>query len=103
MTRRILGDDAGEISDRRLRVQSREDVVAARIPRELIDARVPVVEIAEDDRLRRAGRLARGDDVAVAHVPVLEPRLVLRAADPLYSEVALLHHAHYPHSNVGIE
>src|ERR1051325_2076704 len=56
-------DDACEIRDRGLRVQTGEHVIAARVSGELRDPRVPVVEIAEDDRIRRAGLLARGDDV----------------------------------------
>src|SRR5204862_2092093 len=86
-----------EIGDGWFRVQPGEDVVAARIAGQLRHARAPIVEIAEDDRVRRAGLRARGRDVAVPHRAVLEPRLILRAADALHAERALLHHALLAH------
>src|SRR5882762_8394533 len=103
MAGRILRDDASQVGDRGLRVQTRQHMIAARVTGELEHARVPVVEVAEYDRLRRTGRLARGDDVAVAHVAVLESRLVLGAADALHAEGAFLHHALLAHRHVGVE
>src|SRR5207302_6875337 len=77
--------------------------IAARILRERRDSRGLVVQIAEHDRLRRAGLRAGRRDVAVLHVAVLETRPVLRAADSLHAEGALLHHAFLPHRDVWIE
>src|SRR5439155_4951951 len=66
-------------------------------------ARGLVVQITEHDRLRRARLRAGRRDVPVLHVAVLEARPVLRAADPLHAEGALLHHAFLPHRDVRIE
>src|SRR5438876_821285 len=92
-----------EIRDRRQGVEPSEDVIAARVLREGRHARGLVVQVAEHDRLRRAGLRARGRDVAVLHFSILEPRPVLGTADPLHAEGALLHHALLPHRDVGIE
>src|SRR2546428_12414203 len=65
MTRRLLRHDASEIRDRRPGVQAGEHVIAARVTRQLVDARVAVVGIAEDDRFGRARLLAGGHQVAL--------------------------------------
>src|SRR6266487_6996200 len=96
MARSVLRDDAGEIGDRRLRIQPREDVIAARIAGELIDPRAPVIEIAEYDRFRGAALLTRRHDVAVTDVAVFEPRLILGAAVALHAEGALCHQDFLP-------
>src|SRR3989454_2081501 len=62
-----------------------------------------VVQVAEDDRLGRAGLGTGGADVAVVRRPVLEPGLVLRRADALHTEGALLHHTLLAHRHVGVE
>src|SRR5256885_8831579 len=103
MTRRLLRDDTREIRDRGFGVQAGEHMVAARIAGELGNAGVPVVEIAEDDRLGRTGLRARRDDVTVAHVPILEARLILRTADTLHAERAFLHDALFPHRDVRVQ
>src|SRR2546430_1749107 len=46
---------------------------------------------------------ARWRDVAVLDVAVLETGPVLRAADPLHAERALLHHALFAHRDVRVE
>src|SRR5438445_6452897 len=83
----------GEIRDRRLGVQAREHVIAPRVLGELRDAGAPVVEVAEHDRLGGTGLGARRDDFAVPQVAVLETGAILRPADALDAEGALLHHA----------
>src|SRR5712692_3346960 len=103
MTRRLLRHDASEIRDGRLGVQAGEHVIATRVTRQLVDPRVVVVEIAEDDRFRRTGLLARGHDVAIADVAILESRLTLRTTDALDAERALFHHALLAHRDIGIE
>src|SRR2546425_2601079 len=103
MTRRLLRHDASEIRDRRPGVQAGEHVIAARVTRQLVDARVAVVEIAEDDRFGRARLLAGGHDVAIADVAILESRLILRATDALHAERALFHHALLAHRDIRVE
>src|SRR5882724_9722600 len=75
-----------EIGDGGLGVQAGQHVVSTGIPGQLEDLRAAVVQVAEHDRLGRARLLARGHDLAVPHVTVLEPRPVLRPADPLDTE-----------------
>src|SRR5512145_1717429 len=99
----FLGDDPREIGDCGFGIQTGEHVVAAWIAGEPRDPRAAVIEIAEHDRVGRARLLARGDDVAVTHRAILEPRLILRATDALYAERAFLHHALLAHRDVGIE
>src|SRR5437879_11823101 len=84
--------DLGEIRDRRLGVQAREHVIAPRVLGELRDAGAPVMQVTEHDRLGGTGLGARGDDLAVPHVAVLEAGVILRTADPLAAEGAALHH-----------
>src|SRR5256885_827863 len=99
----LVRDDARQIGDARLGVQAREHVIAAWIPGQLRHAGVAVVQIAEDDRFRRARLRARGGDVTVTHGAILDPGLILRAANALHAEGALLHHALLAHRDVGIE
>src|SRR5256885_16764096 len=89
MTRRLLRHDASEIRDRRPGVQAGEHVIAARVTRQLVDARVAVVEIAEDDRFGRARLLAGGHHVAIAGGAVLEARPLFRAPAALAPERGL--------------
>src|SRR5437879_13435635 len=78
-------------------------VVAAGVGGEPGHEGAPVAQIAEHDRLGRAGLRAGGRDVAVAHAPVLEARAVLGAPDALHAEGALLHHTLLAHREVRIE
>src|ERR1043166_9810948 len=95
--------DASEVRDGRLRVQALKHVIAARVARQRRDARRLVVQIAEHDGLRRAGLRAGRRYVAVLALAVFEARAVLRTADALHAERALLHHALLPHRDVRIE
>src|SRR5690348_12104650 len=77
---RLAVDDLREIGDRRTGVQPRQHVIATRVLRQRRDARGLVVEITEDDRLRGTRLCARGCDLAVLNVAILEARTVLGAA-----------------------
>ena len=78
-------------------------VVAAARPCSLRDPAVRVVQVAEDDRLGRARRLAGGHDLAVADRPALAFSASMRAgADALHAVGALLHHAAAAHRHVGV-
>src|SRR5256886_17135778 len=103
VARRILRNDASEIRERRRGVQAGEYVIGARVARQLVDARVAFVEIAEDDRFGRARLRAGGHDVAIADVAILESRLILRATDALHAERALFHHALLAHRDIRVE
>src|SRR2546429_10080 len=76
----------------------------------LVDAAIRVVDVAEDDGLGRAHRLAGGEDFAVADaaVALLGPRprpallrLDLRLADALHAVGTLLHHAASANCDIG--
>src|SRR5262249_43058221 len=54
------------------------------------------------DRLRRAGLLAGGDDLSVAHAAVLLFGADLGDRDALDAVRALLHHAAPPHRDLGV-
>src|SRR5437870_10904691 len=82
--------DLREVRDRRLRVESREHVIAARVLGERRDPRRLVVQVAEHNRLRGAGLGAGRRDVAVLDVAILEARAVLRARDARHTERARL-------------
>src|SRR5205823_1918444 len=78
-------------------------VIGAGLARELRQPGRRVVEIPEHDRYRGTRLRARGGDVRVRDGTVLEARPVLRAADPLHAEGALLHHALLPYGDVRVE
>src|SRR5437016_5880138 len=78
-------------------------VVAAGIGGEAGHEGALVVQIAEHDRLRRAGLRAGRCDVAVTHTAVLEARAVLGAPDALHAEGALLHHTLLAYRDVRVE
>ncbi len=63
---------------------------------------VRVVEVAEDDRVGRAGLLAGGTISPSRSVAVLALGLDLRRLDPLHAVGALLHHAAEAHGDVGV-
>src|SRR5690606_21604791 len=69
---------------------------------ELVDHATGEVEVAEDDRLGRAGRLAGGDDLHVGDAPVLVRGLDAGLGDALRAVRALLHHAAAAHGHVGV-
>ena len=68
-----------EVGRARPRVELAEHRVVARRRLRADDVAVGVVEVAEVDRLRRARRLAGGDDVAVGDRPRPPPRRAMRA------------------------
>src|SRR5436190_23667159 len=83
ITLRVLTDDFPEIGHGRTRPDLLQDVVGARRAYELRHRARLVLEIAERDRARRAGLLARGEDVAVLHRALLVTRVVLARDDAL--------------------
>src|SRR4029079_8047249 len=83
--RRRAAQDLLQIGHRRVGVEVAERLVAALAVHPLRDLALRIHQVAEHDRLRRAGLLAGGDDVAVAHLAVLVPRRVLRQADALHA------------------
>ena len=80
-----------------------EQRVVARLGLQLRDAAVRIVQVAEHDRLGRAGLLAGGLDLAVADAAVLASRRRSCArVDALHAVGALLHDAAAAHRDVGI-
>src|SRR2546427_8631030 len=79
--RRRAVHDPRQIRDGGLGVELGMDVVAARVVREPGDERRLVVQIAEHDRLPRAGLSAGGPDIAVPPAPVLDTGPGLGSAD----------------------
>src|SRR5262249_20937199 len=73
-------------------VQLSQNPVVPRIGLELGDLALGVIDVAEDDRAGRAGRLAGGDNFAVEDRPILRLRGITRGVDPLDAVRALLHH-----------
>src|SRR5512143_82068 len=73
-----------EVGRARLRLQLLEQSVAARAGVQLRDPALLVVQVAEHDRLRRAGLLAGGHDLAVPDRAVLVLGVDARAHDPLH-------------------
>src|SRR5437588_11893323 len=67
-----------EVGDRRLRVQTRAHVVAARVTGERGDPRATVAQVAEHDGLRRNRPRRRWRDVVSRDVALLESGPLLR-------------------------
>ena len=84
-------------------VQLGQQAVVARAGLGLADVGVAVVQVAEDDRAGRAGRLAGGLHLVAAD-PLLAPDLRRdpRLVDPLHAVRALLHHPARPDRHVGV-
>src|SRR4051812_15491504 len=99
---RIAVRDAAEVARARTRVELREQVVAQRRALRLADRAFRVVQVAEDDRARRTGGLAGGDDLSVADAPAFLFRGDPRAGDALQAVGALLHHPAHAHRHFGI-
>src|SRR3954462_3075455 len=83
----------GQVGRSRPRVQIFEQPVIALELLHLRDARFRIVEIAEDDRVGRAGRGAGGDHFTVLDAAVLALGVDARVVDALDAVGALLHHA----------
>src|SRR5207247_802334 len=68
------------------------------------DARVRIVEVAEDDGVGRAGLRAGARDLAVANGAIaFALGRDLRLLDALHAVRALLHDAAHAHGDVGVE
>src|ERR1044072_2518663 len=65
-------------------------------------AAVRIVDVAENDHVRRTGGLACGSDLAVAHFSVLELCLDLRVLNALHAVRAFLHHAAAAHRHLRV-
>src|SRR5689334_2869835 len=74
-----------QISRARMRVQIIEERVIAFAPFQLVDAAVRIVDVAENDHVSRANRLARRDDLAVTHFAALELCLNLCVLNALHA------------------
>src|SRR5262245_7960453 len=70
---------------------------------QFIDLRIRIVEVAEADGTRRTRGLARGDDLAVAYLPLFLFGGAPRPADALDAIGAFLHHAACAHGDIRIE
>src|SRR5512143_1704424 len=81
--------DADEVRGARARAVLVQEVVPALVAVELRDGRLRVVEVPEDDGLRRAGLRAGGGELALADGPPLDARLDARALDALHAVGAL--------------
>ena len=86
----------------RTRIHVGNHLVAALLGPQFRYPAVGIVHVAEDDRLGRAGLLARGHDLAVANVAVFLVGLDLGFLDALHAVAALLHHAARAHGHIGI-
>src|ERR1017187_2187486 len=83
----------GEIRRSWPRVQLFQQSVVELLGLELRDFRGRIVDVAEDERLRRAHLLAGGEDLAVPEGPIFLLGVHARAVHPLNAVVALLHDA----------
>src|SRR5215471_12350857 len=98
---RVRVSNHGQIAPARASVQFLQRPVISRLILELRHARLRLFriwialrpDVAEDDRLGRAGRLAGGSYLAVPHVAALFFGLDLGVHDALDAERAFLHHA----------
>src|SRR5690606_450639 len=90
---RVRVADLREVGRARLGVELGEHAVVQHARLQPRDDRVPVEDVAEGDRLGRAGLLAGGLDLAVTDAPAVELRLQLAGVDALHAVGALLHHA----------
>src|ERR1700723_1082063 len=77
-------------------------MIVARLRFPFGDAAVRVIDIAENDRLRRASALAGCDDFAVAHFAVLLFGSNFCGIDALHAVRAFFHHAAAAYGDVGI-
>ena len=82
----------GQIGRARPGVQLGQQAVVARAGLGLGHRALVVVEVAEDDRPGRAGRLAGGHDLVAADGAILDLGGDPRGVDPLHAVRAFLHH-----------
>src|SRR6185437_460020 len=90
------------IGGSRPRVQLGEQRVVERARLALADGAVWIMQVAENDRLGRTGRLTGGDDLAVAYAAVLAIGGDSGGADPLEAIGAFLHDAPRPHGDIRV-
>src|SRR5450755_642245 len=83
--------DQSEIAHRRLHVQLRQDLVAARAGRQLGRPALGIVQVAEHDGLRGTRLLACRPDHSVARNLTAPPGPGLALLDALHAEAAFLH------------
>src|SRR3984957_4035805 len=86
----------------RTRVVAGQHAVSPRLLLKLAHLARPVINIAEDDRIRRAGLLARRHNLAVADLAVFLVRVDLRPVNALHAVAALFHHAAAADSHVRV-
>src|SRR6185369_14133937 len=91
-----------QVSRPRSRVQIAEQRIVASVVLQPVDTAVRIVHVAKHDRVGRTNSLTRGDDLAVAHFPVLELCLDLRVLNALHAVSALLHDAATAHRYIRI-
>src|SRR5258706_4672118 len=94
--------DARDVRGPRARVQLAEQRVVARTGFQPGDARVLIVHVAEDDRIRRARLRARGGELAIADRAVFFFRLDAALGNALHAVGALLHHAARAHADFRV-
>src|SRR5262249_62262497 len=75
---------------------------AGRMLAEPPHAAAGIVEIAEDDRARRAGLLAGSYHLAIGYRPAGDLGIDAGARDPLDAIGALFHHATRTHADLGV-
>src|SRR5436305_10579804 len=91
-----------EIGGARARVDVLEQPVVERIGLQLRHLRLRVVDVAEDDRPRRAALLAGGLEPVRRDRLMVDLGLDLRRLDALHTVGALLHHAAHAHRHVRV-
>ncbi len=99
---RIRVAHRGEIRGPGSRVEILEQAVVARFLAQLRHPALGVVQVAERDRLRRAGALAGRADVAVPDATIFELGGDAGGRDALRAVRALLHHATAAHRDLGV-
>src|SRR5437868_15206575 len=95
--------DLLQVDHSRVRVELLEDVIRAAILRELRHGPLRIGGVAERDRARWTRRGARGRELVGAKLAVLERGPILRLANALHAEAALLHDTLAAHGHVRIE
>src|SRR5690625_3280091 len=100
---RLFRDDFLQIDDPGLGIQLAQDLVSPAGGSDTSDPRVRILDIAEDDRVRRTGLRARGHDLAIHHATILELRISLGTTDPLHAEGALLHDTFLADQNIWVQ
>src|SRR5262252_7298036 len=93
----------GEVDHARLGVQLLEEPIGAAVAGQMRDLRGRVAEVTKGNGPCGARSRAGRDDLPVAKLAVLQPRLLLASGDPLYAERALLAHPALAHTDVWVQ